>query len=174
MPGNITLPNGQGKGQPSVPSNSHPIRINVDANARDILEASEGLGTNERLFFNSVYVVPAPRSKNYRYGQPLNKAEAKALDAEIRRQTRGEKSLLMLMEEEFRINGLSFDNKAMTKLYEKYKDYGLTNEAGMPKGNADTKEEKLKEKLKHINDADKANRARIKDIERRYNIDINV
>lgn len=102
------------------------IRINEHFNAAEVRAASHGPGTNESRFIKAVTYGPydVTNYKEILKRKPLNKAEVKALDEEIRNQTAGEKSLLKLMEEEFNIQGGLFrSNNKISKLYDLYSEY---------------------------------------------------
>ena len=108
------------------------VRINVDYRAAQVIDASGGpyarvgWGTFEKQFIKAVTIGDDNEtSYNKVLGRlPLNKTEVWALEIEIRNQTKGEKSLLGLMEEEFRLHGgLLRSNKKITELYELYKSY---------------------------------------------------
>lgn len=103
----------------------------VPNRAHLIVESSNRwFGTGERTFIDNV-TVGAKRDKSgsriedkYLHGrQPLNAAEARAIDAELRQMTG--KGLLQHMSEEFKIGGGDANDQFITQLYRQYITYGL-------------------------------------------------
>lgn len=99
-----------------------------------IVKASEVWnGTDEEMFIDNV-TVGASRNKDgkgvadkYLHGrQPLNSAEAKAIDKQLRDATG--KGLLQYMSEEFSIGGDGANDQFITQLYRQYITYGLRDE----------------------------------------------
>ncbi len=102
----------------------------VPNRAHLIVDASRGFGTDERMFIDNV-TVGARRDKSgertfdkYLHGrQPLNAAEARAIDKQLREMTG--KGLLQYMSEEFTIGGGGGNDQFITQLYRQYITYGL-------------------------------------------------
>lgn len=127
--------NGAGKPAPSKPKpkTGDGLRFkkeDVPNRAHLIAEASKGWGTDDRMFIDNV-TVGAKRDKSgsktedkYLHGrQPLNAAEARAIDKQLREMTG--KGLLQYMSEEFTIGGGGGNDQFITQLYRQYITYGL-------------------------------------------------
>lgn len=119
----------QNSNQPQQPvSRLTPDQITTSAQL--IINASVGLGTQENKFIEMItygeetFFNNTQPKKDVLTRLPLNQAEVKALDAELRRLS-GD-GLLYYMDEEFSIGSNFFDeNKKVSELYTLYSEYGL-------------------------------------------------